>query len=85
MDTKTPDRIVELWPILPEDARETLVELAERTAGKAEPLVFSDEELAGIDQGREDFKHDRTRSMQEYRADMDAFFERLKAKAPPLP
>ena len=82
MDTKTPDRIVELWPILPEDARETLVKRAERTAGKAEPLVFLDEELAGIEQGRQDFKQGRTLSLQEYRTDMDAFFERLKAPPP---
>ena len=81
MDTKTPDRIAELWPILPDDAQEALVKLAERTADKAEPVDFSDEELAGIEKGREDFKHGRTLSMQEYRADMDAFFERLKAKA----
>ena len=81
MSTITPDRIVELWPSLPEEAREKLVELAERIAQNSGRFEFAAEELAGIERGREDFIHGRTFSLPEYRTDMDAFFERLKAKA----
>ena len=81
MSTTTPDRIVELWPNLPEEAREKLVELAESIAINADRFEFTVEELAGIERGREDFKHGRTLSTADYRAEMDAFFDRLKAKA----
>ena len=81
MSTTTPERIVELWPSLPEAARERLVELAESIAVKAAPFDFTAEELAGIERGRDDFKHGRTSSLTDYRADMDAFFDKLKASA----
>ena len=80
MSTISPDRIVELWPSLPEEARLKIVELAERSAATSGTVEFSADELAGIERGREDFKHGRTQSLPEYRADMDAFFNRLKAK-----
>ena len=81
MSTTTPERIVELWPSLPEEARIRLVEWAESAVAASGQSAFTPEELAGIRRGREDFKSGRTSSLPEYRADMDAFFDRLKAKA----
>jgi hypothetical protein len=81
MITKTPDRIVELWPHLSEAARADLITRAEAIAAQPDAFVFTPEELAGIERGRQDFKQGRTLSIPEYRADMDAFFDRLKAKA----
>ncbi len=81
MTTKALDRIVELWPLLPEEVQADLVTRVEAVAANVEPVEFTPEELAGIERGREDFKHGRTLSLPEYRTDMDAFFDRLKAKA----
>ena len=81
MTAKTPHRIVELWPNLPEAARADLIARAEAIAANADRFEFTPEDLAGIERGRQDFRHGRTLSLSEYRADMQAFFDRLKAKA----
>ena len=85
MSTTTPARIVELWPSLPEDARQKIVDMAESSAvdsgPNSGPYKFTAEELAGIERGREDFLIGRTSSLPEYRSDMDAFFKSLKAKS----
>ena len=82
MSTTTPARIVELWPSLPEDARQMIVALAESSAANSGPYEFTAEELAGIERGREDFQNGRTSSLPEYRSDMEAFFKRLRTKSP---
>ena len=74
------ERIVELWPNLTEEARRHLVALAEDIAA-ARHIDFTTRELEGIQRGRDDFKHGHSLSLPDYRADMDAFFERLKAKS----
>ena len=81
MNTKTPNRIIELWPHLTEAARADLITRAEAIAANVDKFEFTLEDLAGIERGRQDFEHDRTLSLSDYRADMDAFFDRLKAKA----
>ena len=81
MPITTPDRIVELWPSLPEDARQKIVDMAESSVVNSGSYEFTTEELAGIERGREDFQNGRTSSQPEYRSDMDAFFQRLKAKS----
>ena len=85
MSTATPARIVELWPSLPEDARQKIVDLAESSAANSGTnsgtYEFTAEELAGIERGREDFQNGRTCSLPEYRSDMDDFFKRLRAKS----
>ena len=81
MSTTTPARIVELWPSLPEDARQKIVDMAESSAVDSGSYKFTAEELAGIERGREDFLNGRTSSLPEYRSDMDAFFKSLKAKS----
>ena len=80
MSTTTPARIVELWPSLPEDTRQKIVDLAESSAANSGPNEFTAEELAGIARGREDFQNGRTSSLPVYRSDMDAFFKRLRTK-----
>jgi hypothetical protein len=68
MITKTPDRIVELWPHLSEAAR-------------AETVAFTPEELAGIERGRQDFKHGRTLTADQFESNMDTFMTGLRQKA----
>jgi hypothetical protein len=80
MSLVSPDRLIELWPNLPEEARRMIVELAEKSAVFSARHEFSSNELVGIESGRDDFKHGRTSSLPEYRSDMDAFFDLLKAR-----
>lgn len=84
MTTITPQRLLDLWPALSPERRAELVETAERMAAPVadgmKPVEFTADELAAIEQGSEDFKHGRTLRLDEFRADMDAFFARLKAK-----
>lgn len=79
MDTKSPDRVVELWPDLPEQARRAIVEIAEGTAGR--PLQMTPDEEALIEQAREDFLHGRTMSMVDFSSEMDAFVASLRKPA----
>ena len=51
----------------------------------AVPLRLSAEELAGIEQSKEDFKAGRTYSVDEARAISDAFLLSLKTKYPAAP
>lgn len=44
------------------------------------PRELTPRELELIEQSKEDFRHGRTLSSDEYRADMSAFLEVLKAK-----
>ena len=77
MSTVTPDRIVELWPHLSDEAREKLVEIAEEDAGDSLQLTPEEERL--IEQSREDFRQGRVLDEDEYRAEMDAFMQQLRA------
>ena len=81
MSTTTPDRIVELWPDLPEEARRKIVELAESIVDETGGFAFTPEEIAGIERGRDDIRQGRSSTLAEYRSEMDDFFSGLKAKA----
>ena len=81
MSTLTPDRIVELWPNLSEAAREKLVEIAESIAQADTPLTLSSAEEALLAQSREDFAHGRTVTLEDFKADLDAFFGGLRARS----
>jgi hypothetical protein len=81
MTTKTPDRVVELWPSLPEAARKTIVDIAERTSPRELPLDLTSEETRLLEQGQDDFKHGRTLTLDEFSADMDAFMAGLRENA----
>ena len=81
MSTITPDRIIQLWPSLSEEAREKLVEIAESIAEADTPLELSPDEELLLKQAREDFKYGRTLSLDDYKADLDAFFGGLRAKS----
>jgi hypothetical protein len=83
MTILTPNRIVELWPSLPDAARRELIELAEINAGSSKPLDLTSEDERLLGQARDDFKQGRTLSMDEYRADMDAFMANLRKPASP--
>lgn len=81
MSTNTPDRIVELWPRLSEEAREKLVEIAESIAEADTPLELSASDEKLLRQAREDFKHGRTLSLDDFKADLDAFFSGMRARS----
>ena len=81
MTITTPDRLIELWPSLPQEAREQIVEIAESSvAGEAE-LELTPEEEVLLEQAREDFRLGRTLSAKEYHAEMDLFMQELAAKS----
>ena len=81
MITKTPDRIVELWPHLSETARADLIARAETVAAQPDTFTFTPEELAGIERGRQDFKHGRTLTTDQFESNMDTFMTGLRQKA----
>ena len=83
MSAITPDRIVELWPSLSEEARQQIAEIAEGSVGRDTPLDLTDEEERLLTQSREDFKHGRTLDIADYNAEMTAFMQRLATKATP--
>jgi hypothetical protein len=83
MTTQILDRIVELWPDLPEAARADLLKRAEALA--ADAVAFTTEELAGIERDREDFKHGRTLSAEQFDSNMDAFMDGLRQKSARAP
>jgi hypothetical protein len=79
MSTITPDRIVELWQSLSEEARVKLVAIAESIAEADTPLELTPEEELLLEQAREDFKHGRTLSLDELDAELDLVFDELRA------
>ena len=81
MNTITPDRIVELWPSLSSEVRQKIVELAETGAAREAPLDLSHEEERLLSSARDDFRQGRTLSLEEYRAEMDAFMAGLRRTA----
>ena len=80
MTTTTPQRIIELWPALSEEARKALTDIAESATSQV-PLELSDEEAAALRRSQEDFAARQTLSFEEARAATDAFLARLRAKA----
>ncbi len=78
MTTKTPDRVVELWPSLPEATRRTIVDIAESIASREAPLNLTPDEERLLAQARDDFKHGRALTMDEFSAEMEAFMAELR-------
>jgi hypothetical protein len=74
---QTIDRLAELWPHLPEADRADLIKRAESLAADAAASLFTVEELAGIERGRQDFKHGRTLSADQFESSMDTFMTGL--------
>ncbi len=65
-----------------------VAELANHVQASTMPFVLrdlTDDERAAIERSREDFKAGRTYSVDEYRAEMDAFMATLRAKYPTAP
>ena len=81
MGTITPERIVELWPPLSQEARQKIAEIAEGDSSNDLPLELSDEEERMLARARDDFKHGRALDADEYHAEMSAFMQRLAAKS----
>jgi hypothetical protein len=79
MSTTTPERIVELWPALSEEARRTLTEIAEN-ATTGVPLELTSDESAALERSKADFKAGQTLSFDEMRAATDAFLAGLRTK-----
>ncbi len=67
-------------PVLGDSQVDAIAEMVQSMAESTAPLHLTAEDLAGIERSKEDFKHGRTLSSEEYEAEMDAFMERLSAK-----
>ena len=78
MSTKTVERVVELWPDLPEPTRQIILELAEAHAAAEGELELTPEEERLLEQGLDDFKHGRTLTRDEFEARSAAFVESLR-------
>ena len=74
---ETLDRIVELWPSLSHEARQEIVEIAERSASRELALALSDREGRLLARALEDFRQGRALDADAYRSEMDAYFDRL--------
>jgi hypothetical protein len=69
-------------PALDEQQAAQLAELAQALVQPVVPLQLSDDERAGIDRAREDFKAGRTHSSSEARAMTAAFLAKRRGAAP---
>ena len=79
--TTTPDRIVELWPRLPETTRKTILDIAETMSGReADPVLTPGEERL-IAQGQEDFKQGRTLTSEQFEVRSADFLEQIRRRA----
>ena len=81
MNAITPSRIIELWPSLSQASREKLIAIAETIADTDTPLELSPGEEHLLAQARDDFKHGRTISLDGFKADLDGFFDDLRARS----
>ena len=79
MTTTTPQRIVELWPSLSEEARRALTAIAENATNQP-ALALTDDEAAALERSRRDFEAGRTLSLEEMRTATDAFLDGLRGK-----
>lgn len=80
MSDHTPQRILELWPSLPDEAREALTEIAEASAGPHRALELTPEERAALAASFADFAAGRVLDEAEYKREMDAFMRKLSAR-----
>ncbi len=80
MSAKELDRIIELWPLLPEATQADLLRRVETVAAITEPLQLKAEDVAAIERGREDFKHGRTLSLDQFEVNSAAFMANLRSK-----
>jgi TRAP-type C4-dicarboxylate transport system substrate-binding protein len=80
MKTNTLERIMELWPSLPETTRAAIVDIAERASPSDADLELTPEEERLIEQAQDDFKHGRTLTLDQFNADMDAFIADQRRK-----
>ena len=81
MTVQTPNRILELWPMLSPEKRAAVLEMVETIAAPVAALRLTAEERAALDRSRGDYKAGRVLDEAEYAARMDAFMARLKAKS----
>ena len=66
-------RIIELWPSLPEEAQSTLSELVEGAATSPDELELTADEHAALEQSRQEFARGDVLDESQYRAAVDAF------------
>lgn len=85
MSTKTLDRIVALWPELPEAARQSILDIAETHAPHETELELTPEEEGLILQGIDDFEHGRTLTLEEFEARSAAFMETVRKAVAKVP
>jgi hypothetical protein len=81
MKTNALERIVELWPSLPETARATIADIAENASSGEMELDLTPDEERLIEQAQDDFKHGRTLTLEQFNAEMDTFMADQRQKA----
>ena len=81
MTVQTPKRIVELWPLMTEEAQRSLIKIAEGIAVSAKQVSLSESDRASIEASKMDFKKGKVLSENEFRKDMDAFMQTLSNEA----
>ena len=74
-------RIIDLWPSLPEDAQSTLSDLAEGAATSPDELELTAEEHVALDQSREEFARGDVLDKNQFRVAMDAIMRDLSPGA----
>jgi hypothetical protein len=74
--------IKETLASLDDEGVETVAEFVQSMGRPLDMSQLTPEELAGIERSKADFREGRTVSLEEYRCEMDAFMQRLKAKYP---
>ena len=80
MTIKTPDRVVELLPSLPEAARKVIVDIAETPSPREISFALTPDEERLLEQAQDGFKHGRTLSLEQFSAEMAAFMAGLRRK-----
>jgi hypothetical protein len=74
--------IKETLASLDDEGVEAVAEFAQSMGRPLDMSQLTPEELAGIERSKADFREGRTVGLEEYRSEMDAFMQRLKAKYP---
>jgi hypothetical protein len=82
MSADTLERIVELWPDLPDSARQTILDIAENTRPRFGRLALTDEEQQMLAAAREDFRTGRVLDEEQYAAWQAELLKSLEDDAP---
>ena len=74
-------RIIELWPSLPQEAQSTLTEFAEGAATSPDEIELTAAERAALEQSDQEFVRGDVLDESQYRAEIDAFMRDMATGA----